>query len=175
MLKERYEKTKNFVKEHKTEILVGSICIGASILLGTKIGKEVKEMKQLEKQIADIKLQEIPEIPKLPEVAKVRNVELECLKSKLSFLDMDFTDLQLKMDTLHDIANNSLNRESSRIKFTIEELENYISNLDQTKTINKFHRIPEKEKMINDLKIQLKDIEFDQNVIKEAMKEIWEM
>lgn len=167
------EKTKKFVKENKTKILIGGICVGASVILGVKIGKEIKEMKQLDKQLAGIKIPEVREIPKIQDVPKVKNVELDCIKTGMSFMDNDILGLQLKMDTMHDIANNSLGRERSRIIFTIEELETYIANLDHTKTINKFYRIPEKEKMIQDLKIQLKDIEFDQKVIKDAMSDIW--
>ena len=38
-----------------------------------------------------------------------------------------------------------------------------------TKTINLFSRIPEKEKMIETLQTQLKQIEFDEGVIKEQI------
>lgn len=49
----------------------------------------------------------------------------------------------------------------------------FLTNLDQTKNINIFHRIPEKEKMIQQLKEQLTDIDFDMNRMKDIMGFIW--
>lgn len=157
MFKEKYEKAKTFVKEHKAEIITGVICVGTVAVLGMKLRNSSTPKNG--NQINSI----IPEIPK-----DVMN-DVDYLKRRV----MNITDVEIRMDNLFDIANNSLKREAARITFEIEELENYIANLDHTKTINVFHRIPEKEKMINDLKLQLDNIKFDKNIIKDMMIDIW--
>lgn len=159
MLKEKYEKAKNFMKEHKAEIIAGTICVGAAVVLGLKM-KNSKELTSLN----DNKLS----LP-IPEIPKVKIDDIDYIKHRV----MDITDLEIRVDNICDIAKNSLNREAARITFEIAELENYITNLDHTKTINIFHRIPEKEKMINDLKTQLSEIDFDKGIIKQMMEEIW--
>ena len=42
-----FEKTKKFVKEHKTEIIAGSVFIVGGVLIGYKINKMNNEMKLL--------------------------------------------------------------------------------------------------------------------------------
>ena len=42
-----FEKTKKFVKEHKTEIIAGSIVVAGGILVGCKLNKMNNEMKLL--------------------------------------------------------------------------------------------------------------------------------
>ena len=157
MFKEKYEKAKNFVKEHKAEIITGAICIGTVTVLGMKLRNNSTPKN-------DIQINSI-----IPEVPKAITNDVEYLKHRV----LGITDIEIRMDNLFDIANNSLKREAARITFEIEELENYIKNLDHTKTINIFHRIPEKEKMINDLKTQLSNIEFDKSIIKDMMIDIW--
>lgn len=157
MFKNSYKKAKNFVKEHKAEIITGVICVGTVAVLGMKLRNSSTPKN-------DIQINSLtPEVPK--EVMK----DVEYLKHRV----LDITDVEIRMDNLFDIANNSLKRETARITFEIEELKNYIANLDHTKTINIFHRIPEKEKMINDLNTQLSEIEFDKKIIRDMMLEIW--
>ena len=163
MLKEKYENAKKFEKEPKTDIIAGTICLGTTVALGILVKQNKEELKNLIDN--KLKMQQ-PEIPNV-DVKK----DVEYIKQRV----MDITDLECRLDDLYDIANNSLGREESRINFEIAELENYIQNLDHTKTINVFHRIPEKEKRINELKTQLNDIKFDKNVIKDTMEIIWKL
>lgn len=64
-----------------------------------------------------------------------------------------------------NIARNSLEREVSRIKFEIEEIQNSIDRLDSSRSINKYHRIPERQSRIEELTIQLKELHSDLNNI----------
>ena len=50
MLKERYEKTKNFVKDHKTEILLGTITVAGAILIGYKFKKQSETINEVNKK-----------------------------------------------------------------------------------------------------------------------------
>lgn len=146
MLKEKYESVKKVVKEHKTEIITGTICVAATVTTGIFMGKAIKNRKSIETMSKEF---------------KCKDDMIKTLKSRINWISGEAIEAHCRLDTACDIAYNSLKREQARIQFTIEELENYIANLDHTKTINVFHRIPEKEKMINDLKTQLKDIDFD--------------
>lgn len=52
MLKERFEKCRNFVKEHKTEIIIGGITITVTVAacMGYNINKE--RIEELERKVA---------------------------------------------------------------------------------------------------------------------------
>lgn len=156
MFKEKYENAKKFIKEHKTEIIAGTVCVGTTLVLGYIFKKNTDEIKTLFNK---------------PEVD---NKAIGNIKERLLWESSHRVDIEMKLDDVFDITNSSLNREATRIKFEIAELKNFIDNLDHTKTINIFHRIPEKEAMINELEIQLKDIEIDQNKIHDIMAKIWD-
>lgn len=159
-----FEKTKKFVKEHKTEIIAGSVFIVGGVLIGYKINKMNNEMKLLKN--TNNTMDNVIDKVNLEKV-------LDDIQKKIQFKGCDITDNTMRLDDLYDIGYNSLKREKDRIVFQIAELENYITNLDQTKNINIFHRIPEKEKMIQELKEQLTDIDFDMNRMKDIMGIIW--
>lgn len=170
MFKERYENAKKFVKEHKTEIIVGSVCVGATVVVSVLVGKEIKSRNKINTMKEEIKSIANLDIPKLENVKKVdEKTLLETLKSRIDWISGEAIDAHCRLDTACQIAYNSLKREKDRILFEIAELENYIKNLDQTKTINIFHRIPEKEEMIKILKTQLEDIDFDMVLIEDQI------
>ena len=156
MLKEKYENVKNFVKEHKTEIVAGTICVGTTVVSGILVGKIISTKKSINTQSN--------------EILKNKDELINILKSRIDWVTSETIEAQCRLDTACQIALNSLQREKDRILFEIEELQNYITNLDQTKTINVFHRIPEKEKMIETLKEQLKQIEFDTSVVRHQVE-----
>ena len=153
MLKEKYENVKNFVKEHKTQIVTGVICVGAAAITGTVVSKSLSN-KTVETVIKE---------------STIKERIMDILKNRVNWTNSEVIDTQCRLDRVCEIALNSLGREKDRILFEIEELKNYIANLDHTKTINLFSRIPEKEKMIETLNLQLKQIEFDEGLIKEQI------
>ena len=153
-MSKRFEKVKKFVKEHKTEIVIGTIGIGAAAFVGYKYKMSVNET-----------------IAKLGNNNDKETKEaLEKLNQTVKFLEHENVAIGIRAEDVCDIANRSLGREESRVVFEIEELKNYIANLDQTKNINKFHRIPEKEARIAELEVQLKDILSDELIIKQAIE-----
>lgn len=156
MLKEKFEKTKIFIKEHKTEIALGAVAVGVTIFAGYKIKTYEDTIKATSEIIDGLK----------------KNVSnLTC---KLSIAESHEVDEMIRLDILYDICYESLKREQTDLLFQIEELKNYIANLDETKVINKFHRIPEKEARINELYKELQNIRFDEIRMEEIMKPIWE-
>ena len=153
MLKEKYESVKDFVKEHKTQIVTGVVCVGAAALTGAVVGKALSS-KTIETVVKE---------------TTIKQEVIDVLKNRIDWNISETTDAHCRLDRVCEIALNSLGREKDRILFEIDELKNYIANLDHTKTINLFSRIPEKEKMIETLQTQLKQIEFDEGVIKEQI------
>ena len=158
MLKEKYENVKNFVKEHKTQIVTGVICVGAAAITGTVVSKSLSS-KTVETVIKETTVKE----------SAIKEKIIDVLKNRINWTNSEVIDTHCRLDRVCEIALNSLGREKDRILFEIEELKNYIANLDHTKTINLFSRIPEKEKMIETLNSQLKQIEFDEGLIKEQI------
>ena len=158
MLKEKYESVKDFVKEHKTQIVTGVVCIGAAALTGAVVGKALSS-KTIETVVKETTIKDLP----------IKQEVIDVLKNRIDWNISETTDAHCRLDRVCEIALNSLGREKDRILFEIDELKNYIANLDHTKTINLFSRIPEKEKMIETLQTQLKQIEFDEGVIKEQI------
>ena len=79
----------------------------------------------------------------------------------------------MRLDDLYDIGYNSLKREKARIEFKMDEIKNWIANIDPTININKFENIPKKEKELLELEMQLTDIDFDMNRMKDIMGFIW--
>ena len=170
MFKERYENAKKFVKEHKTEIIVGTVCVGATVVVSVLVGKEIKSRNKINTMKEEIKSIANLDISKLENIKKVdEKTLLETLKSRIDWISSEAIDAHCRLDAACEIAYNSLKREKDRILFEIAELENYIKNLDHTKTINIFHRIPEKEEMIKILKTQLEDIDFDMGLIEDQI------
>ena len=158
MLKEKYENVKNFVKEHKTQIVTGVICVGAAAITGTVVSKSLSS-KTVETVIKETTVKE----------SAIKEKIIDVLKNRINWTNSEVIDTHCRLDRVCEIALNSLGREKDRILFEIAELKNYIANLDHTKTINLFSRIPEKEKMIETLNSQLKQIEFDEGLIKEQI------
>ena len=111
-----FDKTKKFVKEHKTEILLGGVVV-VTTAIGTKLYLDLDKMK----------------------------TDNKGLMSRIS----DVTDDLVEVINLHQ---QNLVRSIKDWEFEIEELENYISNLDESYNFNKFGRIPEKKARINELK-----------------------
>ena len=66
---------------------------------------------------------------------------------------------------LKEIAINSLDREERRISFEIQDIWDSIERLDDTKPINKFHKIPKRLARIEELKIDLLHIEKEKNKV----------
>ena len=155
MLKERYEKTKNFVKDHKTEILLGTITVAGAILIGYKFKKQSETINEVNKKAIGAGLHN-----DYFENGIIRN-------------DNKYMNLRLELDTLYDLGYRSMSREESRIRFEIDELKAYINNLDHTKNINIFYRIPEKEARIRELEEQLQDVLLDKNTAKDVMSVVW--
>lgn len=165
MFKEKYENAKKFVEEHKTEIIVGTVCAGATVVVGVLVGKDIKSsntINTMKEEIKNIANLDLPDIKKVDE-----KTILDTLKSRIDWISSEAIDAHCRLDTACEIAYNSLKREKDRILFEIAELENYISNLNENYNFNKFGRIPEKREMINTLKKQLEGIDFDMNLIKE--------
>lgn len=159
-----FEKTKKFVKEHKTEIIAGSVMVVGGVLVGYKFNKINNEMKLLKNSNNTI-----------DNVVDKINLEkvLDDIQKKIQFKGCDITDNTMRLDDLYDIGYNSLKREKSRIEFAMEEIKNWIANIDPTININKFENIPKKEQALKELEIQLADIEFDMNRMKDIMGFIW--
>ena len=159
-----FEKTKKFVKEHKTEIIAGSVMIVGGVLVGYKFNKINNEMKLLKNTNNTID----------NAVDKV-NLEkvLDDIQKKIQFKGCDITDNTMRLDDLYDIGYNSLKREKVRIEFKMDEIKNWIANIDPTININKFENIPKKEKELLELEMQLTDIDFDMNRMKDIMGFIW--
>ena len=168
MFKEKYENFKGYVKEHKTELIVGTVCAGATVVVGVLVCKDLKSRNKINtikeeiKNIANLNLPEVTDIKKVDE-----KTILDSLKSRIDWISSEAIDAHCRLDTACEIAYNSLKREKETILFEIEELENYIANLNENYNFNKFGRIPEKKAMINTLKKQLEEIDFDMNLIKE--------
>lgn len=106
MFKEKINKTKEYVKEHKVEI---SLVIGAVSLTG------------------------------------------------LSIVGYKYHDLKNELNTVKEVARNSLDREFQRNEYEINKLRKSISQLKDS-NINKFDRIPKKESRIFELTLYNKDI-----------------
>lgn len=159
-----FEKTKKFVKEHQTEIIAGSVMIVGGVLVGYKFNKINNEMKLLKNTNNTID----------NAVDKV-NLEkvLDDIQKKIQFKGCDITDNTMRLDDLYDIGYNSLKREKVRIEFKMDEIKNWIANIDPTININKFENIPKKEKELLELEMQLTDIDFDMNRMKDIMGFIW--
>lgn len=66
---------------------------------------------------------------------------------------------------LTEIALNSLDREERRIKFEIQDIWDSIERLDDTKPINKFHKIPKRLARIEELKVDLLHIQKEKNKV----------
>lgn len=67
---------------------------------------------------------------------------------------------------LTEIALNSLDREERRIKFEIQDIWDSIERLDDTKPINKFHKIPKRLARIEELEVDLLYIQKEINKVK---------
>lgn len=158
MLKEKWENTKQFVKEHKTEIILGTITIAGVAFLGYKL-KDKNIIQNVNDEVIDD--------------GTNNKIIDNFINDRIARNENGLLEQRLDLDTLYDIGYRSLDREDKRIRFEIEELQTYIENLDHTKNINKFHRIPEKEAMIETLKIQLNEIEIDKDQMKEIMEIVW--
>ena len=117
MLKEKYENFKTFVKEHKAQIVTGVVCVGTATVAGVALGKMLSNdaVKEMTKELAD----------------KDRVVDI--LKSRVDWISSTAIEAQCRLDTACQLALNSLQREKDRILFEIDELQNYIAKLDQTK------------------------------------------
>ena len=155
-----FEKTKKFVKEHKTEIIAGSIVVAGGILVGYKLNKmnnEMKLLKNTDNALDKVNLEKV----------------LDDIQKKIQFKGCDITDNTMRLDDLYDIGYNSLKREKARIEFKMDEIKNWIANIDPTININKFENIPKKEKELLELEMQLTDIDFDMNRMKDIMGFIW--
>lgn len=155
-----FEKTKKFVKEHKTEIIAGSIVVAGGILVGCKLNKmnnEMKLLKNTDNTLDKVNLEKV----------------LDDIQKKIQFKGCDITDNTMRLDDLYDIGYNSLKREKARIEFKMDEIKNWIANIDPTININKFENIPKKEKELLELEMQLTDIDFDMNRMKDIMGFIW--
>lgn len=155
-----FEKTKKFVKEHKTEIIASSIVVAGGILVGCKLNKmnnEMKLLKNTDNTLDKVNLEKV----------------LDDIQKKIQFKGCDITDNTMRLDDLYDIGYNSLKREKARIEFKMDEIKNWIANIDPTININKFENIPKKEKELLELEMQLTDIDFDMNRMKDIMGFIW--
>ena len=147
MLKEKYENVKTFVKEHKTEIILGAVGIGAITVLGTKYNKITKDNQKLVKDFND-------------------------LKTQFDWRGVVITDLEIGMENMYQMFSRSLSREECRIVFEMKALQEYIDNLDKEIKINQIVNIPNAKERINELSMQLTDILKDSDKAKEIMKYI---
>lgn len=66
---------------------------------------------------------------------------------------------------LTEIAINSLDREERRIVFEIQDIYDSIERLDDTKPINKFHKIPKRLARIEELKVDLLHIKKEKKKV----------
>lgn len=124
-----FEKTKQFVKEHKSELVIGGVAVITTAVLGYKVNGYIKDIK----------------------------LDLKAKDLRIS----DLTDDLVEVVYLHQ---QNLLRSIKDWEFEIDELKNFISNLNQELNINKFHRIPEKEARIHELE------GFIEKAIKELAK-----
>ena len=147
MLKEKYENVKTFVKEHKAEILLGTVSFGAIAILGTKYNKITKDNQNLVKEFND-------------------------LKTKFDWRGIAITDLEIGLENMYQMFSKSLGREECRIVFEMKALQEYIDNLDKGIKINQIVNIPNAKERMNELSIQLADILKDSDKAKEIMKYI---
>ena len=147
MLKEKYENVKTFVKEHKTEIILGAVSIGAITVLGTKYNKITKDNQKLVKDFND-------------------------LKTQFDWRGVVITDLEIGMENMYQMFSRSLSREECRIVFEMKALQEYIDNLDKGIKINQIVNIPNAKERMNELSMQLTDILKDSDKAKEIMKYI---
>ena len=147
MLKEKYENVKTFVKEHKTEIILGAVSIGAITILGTKYNKITKDNQKIVKDFND-------------------------LKTQFDWRGIVITDLEIGMENMYQMFSRSLSREECRIVFEMKALQEYIDNLDKGIKINQIVNIPNAKERMNELSMQLTDILKDSDKAKEIMKYI---
>ena len=147
MLKEKYENVKTFIKEHKTEIILGAVSIGAITILGTKYNKITKDNQKIVKDFND-------------------------LKTQFDWRGVVITDLEIGMENMYQMFSRSLSREECRIVFEMKALQEYIDNLDKGIKINQIVNIPNAKERINELSMQLTDILKDSDKAKEIMKYI---
>lgn len=147
MLKEKREQIKTFVKEHKTELLLGAVSIGTIAVLGVKCNKDSKVIQTL-------------------------TTELKDMKTKFDWRGVVITDLEIGMENIYRMFSDSLDREQCRIVFEMKALQEYIDNLDKTIKINQIVNIPNAKERINELSIQLQNILKDSEKAKEIMEYI---
>ena len=125
-----FEKTKQFVKEHKSEIVIGGIAVVATAVLGYKV--------------------------------KSMNIDLKALKLDNKAKDLRISDLTDDLIEVVYLHQQNLLRSIKDWEFEIDELKNFIANLNPDLNINKFHRIPEREARIHEI----------EGFIEEALKEL---
>ena len=125
-----FEKTKQFVKEHKSEIVIGSVAVVATAVLGCKV--------------------------------KSMNVDLKAIKLDNKAKDLRISDLTNDLVEVVYLHQQNLLRSIKDWEFEIDELKNFIANLNPDLNINKFHRIPEREARIHEI----------EGFIEEALKEL---
>lgn len=77
----------------------------------------------------------------------------------LLYCKKDLLDSNQQIVKLTEIALNSLDREERRIKFEIQDIWDSIERLDDTKPINKFHKIPKRLARIEELEVDLLHIQ----------------
>lgn len=154
MFKEKYENAKNFVKEHKTEIIIGVVGVSTIAFLGYKCSNYKKANLQLSQTNNDM------------------GKELTSLKRRVDWYGTTITNLEIGMEHMYDMFIRHLTDEESRIVFEMQTLNAYIENLDKTSNINKFVNIPDAEKRLNELAIKLKTIMIDKEKAEEIVKYI---
>ena len=147
MLKEKYEQVKTFVKEHKTELLLGAVSVGTITILGFKCNKDSKVIQTL-------------------------TTDLKDMKDKFDWRGMVITNLEIGLENIYQMFSGSLNREQCRIVFEMKALQEYIDNLDKEIKINQIVDIPEAKERLNELSIQLTDLLKDSEKAKEIMEYI---
>lgn len=84
----------------------------------------------------------------------------------LLYYKQDLLDSNQQIAKLTEIALNSLDREERRIKFEIQDIWDSIERLDDTKPINKFHKIPKRLARIEELEVDLLYIQKEINKVK---------
>ena len=77
-----------------------------------------------------------------------------------------YKDVYSKFVKVKSVAENSLERELSRINFEMDELKDSIDRLDPNVNINKYYRIPERKARIEELIIQKTKVYEDLKKIK---------
>ena len=147
MLKEKYEQVKTFVKEHKTELLLGAVSVGTITILGFKYNKDSKVIQTL-------------------------TTDLKDMKDKFDWRGMVITNLEIGLENIYQMFSGSLDREQCRIVFEMKALQEYIDNLDKEIKINQIVNIPKAKERLNELSIQLTDLLKDSEKAKEIMEYI---